>query len=932
MPVPRLTRALILAAAAWLPCAAATAAPEPAKRYSLAISGGASMGAYEAGLNWGILHFLRRYGQADPVLGGENRPLTLTSMAGASAGGINSILSGLVWCTRETAEGGLINRLDDNLFRDVWLSIDINDLLPPRPDSPRYLPGDGLLSRSSIVNAASHLKQAWNRPHFRPGCRLPLGVTVTRVKPARIEIDHVTVQNQRFTIPFELEVGADGTIAYGFDPKAFGAERDLSMLLMPHRAGDARRRIPDRTIEELVLASAAYPIAFGRLRLQTCQLALESSRTTADAETPATQTPTTGLQCPEGYELTEAEFADGGLFDNIPLGLARKLAERGPVNATNPLPVSYIYLDPDPVRYRSAVERKPSPCDRPDLPAACREMAFGLIEQGGLLGEAYGSARKYELFREITSDHWRLNLGLIGRDLIQALELGHPRFRCERELPWFDQPLSCREALDWSLRLLETAYLHRRVPLGSPLSAERLRQRRLASRCRPAGTFGAGVAIDTCRFDVLRYRRLLGRAIADIARRSGLEIPDLERRLTTSLQSLAHDREINVTRRGSPITGSLLGGFGAFLEYKFREYDYLVGIYDAVILAAKHRCDRLFPLNRQPAAYGRCFTAEAERGYRLLDIDRNPRARYLFALLAQAEFGKDNQLPPSGKVEPDRDMRIIHDALQKSAEYRNPELATKLGIFAVEKGFFLHLREQGFRPTREPGHKRPLLSEFMDDPEQWLHEFVRRATNRLVYLEQQAERIHAQRDPESEGHPAMTRLVAASAYLLQTSTYKYPTFDFAPSTAPRNWPWRYVIPYELGFDLGDGDLLFTWQPTWALSNRHALALRASLGLRDGLLNRSKEDRNNYLALGLQYDYLSGFLGLSGWGITPTVYHSFKEPAVGERTTVGGDIHVGVLKNRLRVGLGVRDFDDAGNSWFLQIGIADLPGLVYWMTR
>ena len=138
MPVPRLIRALLLAAAAWLPCAAAAGAQEPAKRYSLAISGGASMGAYEAGLNWGILHFLRRYGQTDPVLGGDNRPLTLTSVAGASAGGINSIHSGLVWCAREMRESGLVNRLDDNLFRDVWLSIDINDLLPLRPDSPRY--------------------------------------------------------------------------------------------------------------------------------------------------------------------------------------------------------------------------------------------------------------------------------------------------------------------------------------------------------------------------------------------------------------------------------------------------------------------------------------------------------------------------------------------------------------------------------------------------------------------------------------------------------------------------------------------------------------------------------------------------------------------------------------------------------------------------
>jgi len=69
-------------------------AGETVKRFSIAVSGGASMGAYEAGLNWGVLFLLRHFPRNNPVLGGETRPIELASVAGASAGGINSILSG----------------------------------------------------------------------------------------------------------------------------------------------------------------------------------------------------------------------------------------------------------------------------------------------------------------------------------------------------------------------------------------------------------------------------------------------------------------------------------------------------------------------------------------------------------------------------------------------------------------------------------------------------------------------------------------------------------------------------------------------------------------------------------------------------------------------------------------------------------------------
>ena len=82
-----------------LPMVIAANFDDQSQRVSLAISGGASKGAYEAGLNWGALKILRDFSGEDPVLGGEIRPFEAASFAGASAGGINSLLSGMTWCT-----------------------------------------------------------------------------------------------------------------------------------------------------------------------------------------------------------------------------------------------------------------------------------------------------------------------------------------------------------------------------------------------------------------------------------------------------------------------------------------------------------------------------------------------------------------------------------------------------------------------------------------------------------------------------------------------------------------------------------------------------------------------------------------------------------------------------------------------------------------
>jgi len=114
------------------------AAQQYSQRYAIAISGGASKGAYEAGLNWALIKMLRVISGAPSALGGQYNPTEIDSVTGASAGGINSLLSAVAWCSRPEKDGGITDSVDNNVFRDTWLLPDVNQLLPERADSPVY--------------------------------------------------------------------------------------------------------------------------------------------------------------------------------------------------------------------------------------------------------------------------------------------------------------------------------------------------------------------------------------------------------------------------------------------------------------------------------------------------------------------------------------------------------------------------------------------------------------------------------------------------------------------------------------------------------------------------------------------------------------------------------------------------------------------------
>jgi hypothetical protein len=763
-----------------------------------------------------------------------------------------------------------------------------------------------------------------------------MGVTVTRVLPQPLMVGEIEVQNQRFFIPFEMRVKNDGSVGFFFNPADYPKLSDPSMMLMPRPRGDPEFSISDERVIDAAVATSAFPTAFGRRRIQYCRLEVRTSSAASSPEASSVPSADSDLVCPEGYLLDEAEFADGGLFDNLPIGLARMLAEGNVRASGNSLPVTYMYIDPDRIRYDLPKAPKDTACASANPPNACRVMDFSFFSESHLLLGALGTARRYELYRETTSDNWQLNLSQLSYELGTVLREQDPDFDCSAELPFFDTDLACPQAIRSSGRLLETAYDRIKPQIASPYSSQRLLEAGVASDCAGSGSEADGKNAISCTINIPRFRDRLADALMEIIKRSSIEEHKLYVSISRSRQSIYDDRALRVSSRGAPITGTLLGDFGSFLDFKFREYDYYVGVYDAVALASRNLCALQYSRQQQTKQYAECFDLVGRESYMAVDIESDPRARYMFARLAQREFGDKgllgfsySPLPPA-----DGDMAIIHEALARALAAGEQASDEEKSIFVTEDTFFEYLKRQKFKPTRTKDGQEPLLAEIIADPQSWPTELTRRVSARLVYLERQAADLYAAREPDpAKRESSYTTLMGASAHLLQSATYKYPPFTFSPSTAPEDWIWRDIIPYELAFDLVEGDMLLSWQPTWSMSENNLLDARISLGFAGGLVRSSADkSRNNYLALGLGYIRRTGSATISGFGITPTWYHTWQAPETGDQNTAGGEIHVSFLKDRLRVGVGTRDFGDFNQNWFLTVGISDLPGMAYWLTR
>jgi predicted acylesterase/phospholipase RssA len=298
-------------------------------RYSLTVRGGVSLGAYEGGINWATLRLLEQEPGVD-----------LTTVTGASAGNINAFFSAIEWCQDRAVSAK--ESSTDNMFWNAWVPVGIHSLFP-RGQAHGYAEGDGLLTRSAFAPAEAALRAALaEQGRFPKPCPLRVGVSVTRVRPADMVLqsadsaaksEGIHIPTQRFVATFDVRTDGGGLRFEQRPAKDFEMGENL-MLPSPDGVLSAAQ------VVDLIHASSAFPVAFGPKVIRHCP---------DDRDGTAQET-----SC-DDKSATPDKFIDGGVFDNIPLGLAVNLTNQV-LDAKAAEQVHYLYLDPDHARsYRKAV-------------------------------------------------------------------------------------------------------------------------------------------------------------------------------------------------------------------------------------------------------------------------------------------------------------------------------------------------------------------------------------------------------------------------------------------------------------------------------------------------------------------------------------------------------------------------------------------------
>ena len=267
------------------------------ENFSLVISGGISLGAYEAGYNWALLKYMTYLKHHNP-----NLHIHMKSIAGASAGAINTLISAMSWC-RSKEELDTNNTIEDNLFYHMWTAVDFEDLLIDQNILKDKENKTSLFSRKKIASQADKIIQQLHRPLYDRSCRVPFGFAVTRVKPKEVQINGITMKNKLFQIPLYLSV----------DSSSQGVIRDNYTIHKDniiHLGEDGNLLVSDDSVKKAMFASSAFPIAFEQVNLDYYY--------NGDKES--------------------ARFLDGGVFDNIPLDLAIRLSHSQSSD--------YIFMDP----------------------------------------------------------------------------------------------------------------------------------------------------------------------------------------------------------------------------------------------------------------------------------------------------------------------------------------------------------------------------------------------------------------------------------------------------------------------------------------------------------------------------------------------------------------------------------------------------------
>ena len=265
------------------------AAPPPSGargKLALTISGGVSLGSYEAGLTWAIVRYLRA----------SDRGTDLAAVTGASAGAVNALMAAAMWCEErmETRD----EHPDTNLFHDLWAPVGLEDLLPDDPSA--FTAADGVFTAAPLERAFQRLREEVfesNALRFKPGCSVSVGLTVTRDRPEERTIAGLPARRQRFVIPWRFEVDRAGQARIVSAPLTSDRDSGDVQLLLGERRGLSG--IGALQVTQAALASGAVPFAFRPRQLCDCSLRCPEEEIVRDGvcEGPEVGQSITSLSC-----------------------------------------------------------------------------------------------------------------------------------------------------------------------------------------------------------------------------------------------------------------------------------------------------------------------------------------------------------------------------------------------------------------------------------------------------------------------------------------------------------------------------------------------------------------------------------------------------------------------------------------------------------
>jgi hypothetical protein len=345
-------------------------------------------------------------------------------------------------------------------------------------------------------------------------------------------------------------------------------------------------------------------------------------------------------------------------------------------------------------------------------------------------------------------------------------------------------------------------------------------------------------------------------------------------------------KKIHLSSRYFPLTGMLLEHFGAFLDRGFRDYDYIVGVYDAIVNSADYACK---------GKGEECSRGAKSYIYKILIKDATHTKGFL-NYLSREEFGYPFE---EGEEKVDEDLIKIYRSIKD--------------IFVNDMqdfhNFIGNLNKNNYKA------KNLYLKHALAYPDDWYRKSLSYVVQRIVTL-------------EKKNSTNLSKPLSAIAAYATGSFYRHKSgYVYNPVSAPLDQDklWVKMLPYEIA--VSKNLISFGYENYYYFDHNKlylpkAIELKPSINLE--MYDKKSQVNFARLDLNLNYEIKPDLLSI---GFGPSLYKDLKSTLDSE-FDVGVNVYADIL-NMLRITATTRgDYD--GQDWYIYAGINDIPSFVYWM--